>query len=123
MKMNKPKYKNTKVQVDGIMFDSKKEAERYAELLILQRAGSIVDLKIHPKFTLLEKFTDMDGIKERAITYSPDFTYHDEEACRWVAEDVKAFDKKTQKFLITESTKIKIKLFKGIYSHYKFLLV
>lgn len=39
-----PKYHNKKTVVDGRTFDSKKEAERYDELLLLQRAGAITDL-------------------------------------------------------------------------------
>ena len=35
------KYHNRKVAIDGILFDSKKEAGRYQELLLLQQAGEI----------------------------------------------------------------------------------
>lgn len=35
------KYNNKKVTVDGIVFDSKREASRYSELIMLQRAGEI----------------------------------------------------------------------------------
>lgn len=39
------KYHNEKVAVSGITFDSKKEADRYCELLLLQRAGRISELQ------------------------------------------------------------------------------
>lgn len=39
------KYKAKKTEYDGIMFDSKKEAQRYAELKILERAGVIKNLQ------------------------------------------------------------------------------
>lgn len=35
------KYNNRKIEVDGMVFDSKKEASRYEELLLLQKAGAI----------------------------------------------------------------------------------
>lgn len=36
------KYNATQTIVDGIRFDSKKEANRYRELKLLQRAGDVV---------------------------------------------------------------------------------
>lgn len=47
-------------------FDSRKEFERYRELLLLERAGEIRELICHPLFRLSDKFT---------TSYSPDFTY------------------------------------------------
>ena len=37
--LNSRKYRNKKVEVDGILFDSKKEANRYMELKLLEKAG------------------------------------------------------------------------------------
>lgn len=42
------KYHNTKTVADGIKFDSKLEAERYAQLKILERAGVIRELELQP---------------------------------------------------------------------------
>jgi hypothetical protein len=39
------KYRNTPTEVDGIRFDSKKEAARWAELQLLERAGQITNLQ------------------------------------------------------------------------------
>ena len=39
------KYKAVKTEVDGIVFDSKKEAKRWTELLLLERAGQIHNLE------------------------------------------------------------------------------
>lgn len=42
---NYNKYRNNKVEYDGIIFDSKKEAKRYAELKLLERTGRIKELR------------------------------------------------------------------------------
>ena len=49
------KYKNKKTVVDGITFDSKKEASRYLELKKLKDAGFIDDLELQVKFVLIPK--------------------------------------------------------------------
>ena len=64
------KYHNQKTLVDGIMFDSKKEANRYCELKILLKKGKIFSLECHPKFPL--------SVNECLIgTYIADFSYTD----------------------------------------------
>jgi len=68
------KYHAVKTTIDGITFDSKIEAHRYQDLVILQKAGLIKDLKVHPKFVLLEPF-EYRGQKIGAITYTADFQY------------------------------------------------
>ena len=47
------KYKNVKTTVDGIAFDSQKEARRYADLKLMHRAGAITDLTLQPKFDIV----------------------------------------------------------------------
>lgn len=47
------KYHNKKVCYNGIAFDSKKEACRYSELLLLERAGVITDLQMQVPFVLI----------------------------------------------------------------------
>ena len=55
----KNKYGARKVEIDGYTFDSKREAERYEELRLLQMAGKIRDLICHPEFELWAPvFTD-----------------------------------------------------------------
>ena len=77
------KYGNIKtVTSDGIKHDSIKEANRWCELLLLQRAGIIKDLKRQVKFELIPK---QEG--ERAVFYVADFTYT--ESGKKVVEDVK----------------------------------
>jgi hypothetical protein len=46
------KYGAVPVEVDGIRFASKREANRYGELLMLERAGEIRDLVLQPSFEL-----------------------------------------------------------------------
>lgn len=66
------KYGNTKVVYDGHRFDSKAEAARYQELKLLQAAGKISGLQIHPKFQLVPK-----SKTRRAVTYTADFMYYE----------------------------------------------
>ena len=47
------KYNAVKVNVDGITFDSKKEAERYSELKLLERCGAISDLELQVEYKLI----------------------------------------------------------------------
>lgn len=77
------KYRAQKVQVDGITFDSKKEARRYCELRLLERAGEIRDLELQKKYELIPK----QG-KERPVHYIADFVYKDKKGAE-VVEDTK----------------------------------
>lgn len=82
-----------------IKFDSKKEAGRYDELMILLRAGKISDLKLQPQFTLQESYVTPDGIRVRAIRYVADFCYTDASGVT-VVEDVKSKATKTRVYKI-----------------------
>lgn len=86
----KNKYKNKKVVIDGITFDSTKEANRYCELKLLLRAGEIRDLEMQPKFILQEGY-EKDGKKIRPIIYVADFKYFDINKMQYIIEDVKGF--------------------------------
>ncbi len=66
------KYGNQKTVVDGIEFDSKKEAEYYCMLKILKQAGEIKDFELQPRYELQPAF-EKNGDKYRAITYIADF--------------------------------------------------
>lgn len=84
------KYQNKKTEIDGIKFDSKKEASRYCELRFLVKAGAIKDLELQPKFVLLEPFEN-NGKKYRGVNYFADFRYIDiERGGIEVVEDVKS---------------------------------
>ena len=84
----KSKYGNQKVEYDGIVFDSKKERDRYCELKILEKAKTITDLKRQVKYVLVEK----KG-KERETSYIADFVY--KKGNEVVVEDVKSKATKT----------------------------
>ena len=55
------KYHNIKTVVDNIKFDSKKEANRYTELKLLERAGKIFALALQRKFEFPLKFGNLVG--------------------------------------------------------------
>ena len=69
------KYHNQKININGISFDSKKEANRYLTLMDAVRAGIITDLRLQHDFTLQEAYTSPDGERIRAIRYRADFSY------------------------------------------------
>lgn len=106
------KYGSKKVRIDGIVFDSKKEARRYQELLSLERAGAIQNLRRQVKYVLIpaqhEKSTQVytkgpqKGLSkqgrliERECSYIADFVYtRDGET---VVEDTKGF--RTKEYVI-----------------------
>ena len=100
------KYHNLPTVVNGIHFDSRKEANRYIELMSLQSAGKIRKLKLQEQFTLQESYVTDTGERVRAIRYVADFTYErpTEPDCtgtvHWlpVVEDVKSRGTRTAKY-------------------------
>lgn len=95
------KYNAKKVSVDGIEFDSKKEAKRYQELLLLQKAGEIYMLERQKVYELLPAQREPDTVGkrggvikgkllERAVEYVADFVYTNKNG-ETVVEDVKGF--------------------------------
>lgn len=98
------KYNAIKTLVDGIKFDSIKEAKRYQELKLLERAGAIKELELQPRFLLQDKFT-LDGTTHRKIEYVGDFKYWDNKEKKWIVEDVKGV--KTQVYLIKKKLFLK----------------
>lgn len=71
---NKPTERTTPTGTT-IRFDSAKEARRFDELMALERAGQIWDLRLQVDYTLQEAYTDVNGKRVRAIRYRADFTY------------------------------------------------
>lgn len=103
---SRSKYRSQKTTVDGIEFDSKKEANRYRELVLLERAGLITNLKRQVKFVLIpaqyeiiERYSQKTGkrLKDKKVTieqecsYVADFTYHKDG--KYIIEDVKGYKK------------------------------
>ncbi len=103
------KYNNKKTVVDGITFDSKKEAHRYGELKKLEELGQIEELRLQVPFELLpvqrepEIIGPKGGIKkgkviEQACIYRADFVYYDPTNNQSVVEDTKG--KRTPDYII-----------------------
>lgn len=96
------KYNAHKTEVDGISFDSHKEAARYVQLSMLQKAGEIKDLKLQVKFVLIPTQREPDIIGKRGgrkpgrlieqeLSYVADFVYIDTATGQQVVEDVKGY--------------------------------
>lgn len=105
----KSKYGADKAVVNGIKFDSKREARRYIELRYLEQCGKISDLKMQVKFVLIPAQREPDtvgkrgGIKkgkllERECAYIADFTYIDNSTGGLVVEDTKGM--RTTEYII-----------------------
>lgn len=105
----KSKYGADKVEINGIKFDSKREARRYRELALLERAGSITDLRLQVKFVLIPAQREPDtigkrgGVKrgkliERECAYIADFVYTDTSTGEQVVEDTKGM--RTTEYII-----------------------
>tara|TARA_B100000482_G_C12528735_1_gene267504 strand:- start:430 stop:738 length:309 start_codon:yes stop_codon:yes gene_type:complete len=94
------KYKNIITTVDNIRFHSKKEANRYRELCILNKSKLILDLELQPNFkiTINNKFI---------CNYKADFAYKNKDG-EIVYEDVKGFR--------TQVYKLKKKLTEALYN-------
>ena len=91
--LKESKYHNKRVTVDGITFDSVKEASRYQELRMLERAGEITGLVRQQKIELIPK-TKL----YRACYYVCDFIYFDKRENKTIYEDVKGV--RTKEYLL-----------------------
>lgn len=94
------KYHAQPTVVDGHRFASKKEANRFCELRLLQRAGQISKLKLQPVYPIFVASTHV-------FDYVADFQY--EEGAAIITEDVKGYK--------TDVYRIKKKCFQAMYSH------
>lgn len=94
------KYRNQPVIVDGIKFDSKAEANRYAVLKLRERAGEISRLELQPEYKI-----NVNGAF--ICKYRADFRYFEHNASKQIVEDVKGVK--------TAVYKLKKKLVEAIY--------
>lgn len=108
------KYGSKKVIVDGITFDSKKEAHRFQELKLLEKAGEITELQRQVKYILIpEQREETDKVYtkgekkgqpkkgillERETAYIADFVYKDMRNGETIVEDTKGY--KTKEYII-----------------------
>lgn len=106
---HKNKYNNKKVEVNGIVFDSKREAKRYSELLLLEQVGAISNLQRQVKYVLIPAQREPDTVGarggihkgkviEKECAYYADFVYFDRETQEIVVEDTKGM--KTTEYTI-----------------------
>lgn len=100
MRYGRSKYHARKTTVDGITFDSKREADRYLVLKGMEDDGLIEDLRRQVRYELVPAF-DVDGRHHRPVYYVADFVYVEDG--REVVEDVKG--------MRTDVYKLKSKLF------------
>ena len=108
------KYRNKQKVIQGHVFDSKKESERFLELRQWKKMGKIAELDLQPSFTLQGGFEDAQGKKHQPIIYFADFMYRDQKTGEVIVEDVKGIK--------TEVYRIKKKLFLYKYNlDYKFI--
>ena len=103
--VKKSKYGNKKTEVEGIVFDSVKEAKYYKTLLLLKKAGKIGLLELQVPYELNEGGT-------HSLKYVADFVYVDSETGKKVVVDVKGmrtreFIKKRRLMLKMHGIKIK----------------
>lgn len=111
----KSKYKAQKTKRGKLTFDSKKEAERYDTLMLLQANGEIRNLKLQVRYCLQEAYTTFEGERVKSIDYIADFVYERKTApdsigqIYWlpVVEDVKG--------MRTRDYALKAKLFRSRY--------
>lgn len=81
------KFHNRKTQFHGKQFDSKREAKRFAELTLLERAGKITNLRTQVKYLLIpSQYIDGKCVL-RSCSYVADFTYW--QNGKFVVEDAK----------------------------------
>ena len=106
------KYYATKTEINGISFDSKLEADRFQQLLLLQQAGEISNLRLQQEFQISNGFKDIRGEKVRSSFYVADFTYTDMVNHLLIAEDTKGME--------TPEFKLKWKLVKIRYPEWNF---
>jgi hypothetical protein len=80
------KYHNKQVTVDGIRFDSIREANRWQELKLMERAGEISGLARQVRIEIIPKTKLF-----RAAYYIPDFVYVDNRTGKTIYEDAKGY--------------------------------
>lgn len=102
------KYRNIKVKVDGMKFDSKREAKRYLDLKQMQSLGLISNLRCQVKFKFEVNGKPLKCLAKgsKQLTYTADFLYIKDGI--EIVEDVKGFQ--------TKEFKIKKALFETIYN-------
>ena len=97
------KYRNVRAEARGMTFASGHEASVIAGLILMEEQKKIFGLRLQVRFPL-----------QGNVTCVSDAVYLDDKLNIHII-DCKAFDVKTQKFILTKEFKIKAKLFKSKY--------
>ena len=116
-----------KITIDGILFDSLAEGQRYTELRAVEAAGKISELICHPKWDLIEnpvllpeqiRDTVYSGKKmTNKLTFEADFAYL--ENGRQIVEDVKGkITKSNYKFVLKEAWLVRFKMWLSLYGEW-----
>ncbi len=82
------KYGNKKTVIDGITFDSAKEARRYQTLKTLEKTGDVGNIRTQVKYELIPTLR-IGGVTHRKCVYIADFVYIDRRTGKTIVEDVK----------------------------------
>jgi hypothetical protein len=99
--MRVSKYRNTRTEVDGVSFMSKREAKYYSDFKLMERAGEIRQLELQPKYPIV-----VNGVK--VCTVILDFQFREKDG-RLRVIDVKGMD--------NPLSKLKRKLVEAHYPH------
>jgi hypothetical protein len=114
--VSKNKYNAIRTEVDNIKFHSKKEAEYYKKLKLLESIGEISDLELQPKFVICPAFIRCDNKKIRSRVYTADFKYKNKNG-EIIICDVKGIISSEAKLRITLAEylhSIKVEIIKDI---------
>lgn len=107
------KYNSRKTTVNGITFASRLEAERFQQLLLLEKAGEISGLKLQLGLQINPPWVNpYTGAKLKGSTYYADFAYIDNRSHKMVIEDTKGVE--------TDVFKLKWNLAQSLYPEYEF---
>jgi len=106
------KYGARKIKRDGYKFDSLAEADRYLELKIMEKAGQIQGLVVHPRYELCPRL-ELNNKVLAAIKYTADFEYIEDG--KWIVEDVKG--------IMTRDASLRINLFQRLYPEVEFRIL
>ena len=101
--MKPSKYRNQRVEFDGLHFDSKAERDYYQGLLWREKAGEVRDIRLQPAFPII-----VNGVK--VATYKADFQFTE---CA-TGEDIVA-DKKSPITRKNPTYRLKKKLVEALY--------
>lgn len=103
------KYGNLKITIDGEVFDSRREARRFRDLALLEKAGQIADLRRQVKYVVIPAQREPDRVGprggkikgkllEKEVSYYADFVYRDLQTGEMVVEDTKGM--RTKDYII-----------------------